>query len=249
MFRHRSAVLEFVLPPVLPVTGAAHFLRRGAVQRLYLAFTVAACFHLAAATLFLFRWSVEHVAPRRVVIINPGAMIEPPPLTTQPQAPMQAPDVIAPSSIGVPEPVEDFRAPAMTLPDNATLARAIDDADLTNLRRGVGDSVVIQLPPAQVDRSPGPGDFVAFEEPPELISVPAPVYPEMARGAELEGTVRVLALVGKDGKVKQVRTDDDLPMLREAALAAARQAAFRPALQQHRPVEVWVQIPMRFTLH
>jgi len=38
-------------------------------------------------------------------------------------------------------------------------------------------------------------------------------------------------------------------MLNEAAVDAAKQFVFRPALQQHRPVEVWVQIPMRFSLH
>jgi len=38
-------------------------------------------------------------------------------------------------------------------------------------------------------------------------------------------------------------------MLNDAALQAARRALFKPALQQHKPVAVWVEIPMAFTLH
>ena len=38
-------------------------------------------------------------------------------------------------------------------------------------------------------------------------------------------------------------------MLNDTAIEAAKKAIFKPALQQHRPVEVWVNIPIRFTLH
>ena len=41
-----------------------------------------------------------------------------------------------------------------------------------------------------------------------LIQIPAPVYPDMARQAEVEGTVMVRALVGKDGKVQDAFVTD-----------------------------------------
>jgi protein TonB len=84
---------------------------------------------------------------------------------------------------------------------------------------------------------------------PVLISMPPPVYPDMARQAEVEGTVMVRALVGKDGKVQDAFVTEGIPMLNDAAVAASKKAVFKPALQQHKPVAVWVQIPMRFTLN
>jgi len=38
------------------------------------------------------------------------------------------------------------------------------------------------------------------------------------------------------------------PMLNDAAVASAKTAIFRPALQQNRPVEVWVVMPITFKL-
>jgi TonB family protein len=38
------------------------------------------------------------------------------------------------------------------------------------------------------------------------------------------------------------------PSLDEAALASARQATFKPATKDGKPVAVWVQLPMRFAL-
>jgi len=64
----------------------------------------------------------------------------------------------------------------------------------------------------------------------------------------MEGTVMVRALVGKDGKVQKAFVTESLPMLDDAAVASVRGAIFKPALQQHKPVAVWVQVPMRFTL-
>jgi periplasmic protein TonB len=114
---------------------------------------------------------------------------------------------------------------------------------------GVGDGpVVVDIPQADPDAQSAPVDFQAFEEAPELITMPAPAYPELARQAGVEGTVVVRVLVGKDGKVQQAFIAESIPMLDESALLAARGAVFKPALQQHKPVAVWVHVPMRFTL-
>jgi protein TonB len=60
-------------------------------------------------------------------------------------------------------------------------------------------------------------------------------------------TLRVL--VGLDGRVKDVSVDRGSPLLDAAAIAAARQWVFTPALSNGRPVMVWVAIPVRFSLH
>ena len=76
----------------------------------------------------------------------------------------------------------------------------------------------------------------------------APEYPAIARSAMVEGTVLLHVLVGKDGKVRQVRVDSGPDMLREAAVACAKSAMFNPAIFNGKPVEVWVAFPVTFHL-
>jgi len=84
---------------------------------------------------------------------------------------------------------------------------------------------------------------------PEPVTRVSPVYPDLAREAGVDGTVNVQALVGKDGKVKDVRVVKSIPMLDEAAKAAVRQWVFKPALSNNKPVAVWVGVPVKFSLH
>jgi periplasmic protein TonB len=252
MTKHKTgaATLELILPGGFPVIGDAHPLRRHYVRRLYLAFSLAATWHLLAFSMFLLHYRSDSILiPKHTFIVHPEQIPPPPQLNPRTEPAVSLPQLVAPSTVGIPEPVADFRAEALTIPDIGEISRLIGTELTSGLNGGASDSFVVQLPPGAGSQSPLPGEFVAFEEKPILIDLPAPVYPEMARNAEVEGTVQILVLVGKDGRVKDARAGEELPMLREAALAAARQAVFRPALQQHRPVEVWVQMPMRFSLH
>jgi protein TonB len=90
---------------------------------------------------------------------------------------------------------------------------------------------------------------VYAEELPEVITKVNPVYPEMAREANVDGTVMVQALVGKDGKVHDVRVVKSIPLLDQSAQDAVRQWVFKPALANNKPVAVWVGVPVRFSLH
>jgi TonB family protein len=83
---------------------------------------------------------------------------------------------------------------------------------------------------------------------PELVTIPDPVYPALARESGTEGVVRVNVLVGRDGRVRDAKIVQSIPMLDEPAQASARAAIFRPALWNGNPVSVWVTIPIRFSL-
>ena len=112
-----------------------------------------------------------------------------------------------------------------------------------------GNGITIQ---AQVgDTLPALGDYVYFEELPVPITQITPTYPDLAREAGVEGTVMVNVLVGKDGRVIEVQVDKkrQVPMLNDAALAAARLWVFKPALSNNQPVAVWTAIPFNFRLH
>ena len=96
---------------------------------------------------------------------------------------------------------------------------------------------------------PDPHVFVAVEVEPKLVFIDQPVYPELAREAGVSGDVLVRVLVGVDGHVLQAFVLQSVPVLDEAALAAARTAVFKPALQSGQPVAVWVNVPISFQLY
>jgi protein TonB len=92
------------------------------------------------------------------------------------------------------------------------------------------------------------GEYVYVDELPEAIVQVAPVYPDAAREAGVEGTVLVRALVCRSGRVLDVTIMRSIPMLDAAAVDAVRQWVFKPALAQGEAVAVWVAVPVRFTL-
>ena len=98
--------------------------------------------------------------------------------------------------------------------------------------------------------APAPADtFFAFDELPVLLSITAPVYPDLARQAGIDGTVMVRVLVTRAGKVKEAFAVEGPEPLWAAAVDAAKTALFKPALQGDNPVEVWVMIPVTFSIN
>ncbi|HET6462475.1 MAG TPA: energy transducer TonB, partial [Candidatus Krumholzibacteria bacterium] len=104
------------------------------------------------------------------------------------------------------------------------------------------DSTLIEPPHASPYVTP-------WDDPPVLVSIDAPRYPEMVRDAGIDGTVQVRVFVALNGHVKDAYVVDGPAALREAALTSARTAYFKPAKQGSHPVEVWVVIPITFQLH
>jgi protein TonB len=83
---------------------------------------------------------------------------------------------------------------------------------------------------------------------PRPLSVPQPNYNANARAAGIEGKVRVRLTVDETGKVTDVSVIQGLGYgLDEAALVAAREATFEPAIQCGKPVRATFTISMRFT--
>ena len=85
---------------------------------------------------------------------------------------------------------------------------------------------------------------------PDAVARVSPDYSPLAIEMRVEGTVMVQVLVGKDGHVREARIapGTSIPLLNDDALEAAKKWQFTPALSNHRPVSVWVVIPMKFTL-
>ena len=237
--------------PRLPLTGEVHPLNRERWK--WLAWACGASLTLGIVLFAAwYAWShLERSEPvaREVRIVRYTELGVPPSLSQSVKPVIPRLDIaaaVAPPSIGVPEPVPDEMAQSPTIATVQEMTEALEPITVGGIGGGVGDSLVVE---DDVERSPGPDEFVAVEEEPVRISIKPPAYPDVARQAEIEGTVVVRALVGKDGKVKECLVLEGHPMLREAAIQSAKTAIFRPALMQQRPVEVWVIIPVTFKLH
>ncbi|GMV42381.1 MAG: hypothetical protein AMXMBFR64_40970 [Myxococcales bacterium] len=84
---------------------------------------------------------------------------------------------------------------------------------------------------------------------PRPLSIPQPRFPEAARAAGVQGKVRVELTVGAEGRVVKARVLQGLGHgLDEAALAAAREGRFEPAMQCGKPVPSTFVIAIRFTI-
>ena len=110
-----------------------------------------------------------------------------------------------------------------------------------------------KLDPVPAGVSPPVDDadpFVAVDKLPELEYYKAPRYPDLAREAGIEGTVRVKVLIGADGEVLSVDvlTSDVTASMERAALTAAQECRFLPGEQGMRPVKAYVIVPFRFSL-
>jgi periplasmic protein TonB len=81
-----------------------------------------------------------------------------------------------------------------------------------------------------------------------LIHDVAPQYPPEAGRARIEGTVVLMAVIGTDGSVKDVRVESGLPILTQAAIDAVKQWRYKPYLIDGEPVEVDSRITINFTL-
>ena len=82
-----------------------------------------------------------------------------------------------------------------------------------------------------------------------LINRVQPVYPPLARQTRVSGTVRLHAIISKDGTVQQLEVMSGHPLLVQAALDAVRQWRYRPTLLNGEPVEVDTTIDVIFSLN
>jgi protein TonB len=81
-----------------------------------------------------------------------------------------------------------------------------------------------------------------------LIHDVTPQYPPEAGRARIEGTVVLMAVIGTDGTVKDMRVESGLPILAQAAMDAVKQWRYRPYMVNGEPVEVDSRITINFTL-
>ncbi|HKB85036.1 MAG TPA: TonB family protein, partial [Ignavibacteriaceae bacterium] len=151
-------------------------------------------------------------------------------------------------TVGIPVPV-----PKTEVPPTQTIATQQEMSQVVSpkIETGIGNVRVTQDIKIEQnsDDEPPIDKFIPVEKLPELVVAVKPAYPEMAIRASLEGTVYVKVLVDKEGNPKKaviVKTDAEL--FNQPAIDAAMKSVFSPAIQNNKPVTVWVVVPFRFQI-
>ena len=83
----------------------------------------------------------------------------------------------------------------------------------------------------------------------QLIARIEPEYPRLAVQTKTEGTVRLHAIISRDGRITSLDVLSGHPFLVRAALDAVRQWRYRPTMLNGEPVEVETTITVIFRLH
>lgn len=180
----------------------------------------------------------------------------PPPAPERPKRALNRKPAPAPVAEAPPEPVA--KAALDNLPDfGVSLAGGVEGGGVA--LPSAQSNVLAAQPSAQraeplvkrVVKAPTPEAASDCDEPqakPKPKSVPQPAYTPQALEAGVEGKVRIQFTVDETGRVVDVRLLSGLGYgLDEAALAAARQATFEPAVRCGKPVSATFTVSMRFT--
>lgn len=192
----------------------------------------------------------EEEEPVYSVRIMKYSDLGPPPSITNSQA---APAVsvqgpVAKPTVGTPVPVPDAE-----INPEQTIATQEEMAAVGPIGEGTGDGGPVEIEQdVKIEDEGPPPDFVPVEKQPNPIpgNNPAPVYPEIARRAGVEGTVWVKIWVDKEGNPKKAQIlKSDAELFNQPAIDAAMKWKFTPAIMNNGPVAVWVSIPFKFRLN
>jgi protein TonB len=81
-----------------------------------------------------------------------------------------------------------------------------------------------------------------------LIHRVTPVYPLTAIKTRVSGVVRLAAVIGADGRIRELQVLGGHPFLVQAAVNAVREWVYRPTMLNGSPVEVMTDITVTFNL-
>jgi len=104
-------------------------------------------------------------------------------------------------------------------------------------------------PPPPRPKQTGPLRVGGNVQAARIINRVQPIYPPLARQTRISGTVRLHAIIGKDGMIQQLEVLNGHPLLQQAALDAVRQWRYQPTLLNGEPVEVDTTIDVIFSLN
>ena len=140
--------------------------------------------------------------------------------------------------VPIPDPTPDEPEPIRT-PDEIQPEIDLPETD-----------IIFDIPEGPPPSEPeGPIHVGGDVKAPNKLSAPQPQYTEIARKARIQGVVIVQAIINKQGEVTDVKVLKGLPMgLDQAAVEAIRKWKFEPATLNGKPVDVYYNLTVNFTL-
>lgn len=158
-----------------------------------------------------------------------------------------------PPEVEIPPPPEQISRPAVPV-----VAAAELEEDITIAPTTFEENPVENLPPPPSDASKI-GDqpvFTPYTVKPELknrrgaVQIVEKYYPQLLKDAGIGGTVQVWVFIDTNGQVEnsKVQKSSGNRQLDDAALRAAQEFSFTPALNRDKRVPVWINIPITFSV-
>jgi len=237
-------------------------------RRRWISLPLAIGLHLAGLTAFAFAsyWNVGpvtepdlnvvffDVALPQPLIQQGGGVSRPPVPTPVPQPAPPQPEVVRQPDLGdipdtpappAPGPTEESTFPGTDLTAPPGPGDPNGRSNSGNEIGVVNDGIPEPVPPA-VD---GPVYLTPEMSRPRALQPIQPRYTETARKAGVQGTVIVEAIIDEHGRATNVRVVRGLPMgLDRSAVEAIQQVTFQPAMRGGRPVKVYFNLTVNFTI-
>jgi periplasmic protein TonB len=183
--------------------------------------------------------TIEPLQVKPPAAIAPLTPVEPKKqVVEQPPAPAPPPTPVAPQ---VPPPAEPAPQPAPPVETEAAANMPSEEDPLP----------ATAAPTAQEAQQRDAEEQAAVTASVPLYHLnPPPVYPAVARRRNYEGTVVIDVLVDRQGRAAQVRIahSSGYEILDRSAVNSVKQWRFAPGRRFGQPVEMWVQVPVRFSL-
>jgi TonB family protein len=131
-------------------------------------------------------------------------------------------------------------APRPSQPNAADVNKeARNPASRPPVLSGPGRGSPSGVPPLKIDAKAADG---------KLLESPPVVYPEAARAAGIQGTVKLQVVIGKDGRVAEAMVISGNPLLAPAAIEAVNRRLYRSTLLNGQPVELVTEVELNFRL-
>lgn len=204
-------------------------------KTLRIAFAIAILFHIGLLIVHLPELT-KAAAPepeKKKVYVVQQVRFKPPP----PQKQQEIPKPKA-KKVPIPDPTPDEPEPIRT-PEELEPTVDLPETD-----------VVFDIPEGPPPSEPeGPIHVGGDVKAPVKVHAPSPEYTEIARKARIQGVVIVQAIVDKNGNVQNVKVLKGLPMgLDKQAVEAIKGWKFEPATLNGKPVDVYYNLTVNFTL-
>lgn len=105
-----------------------------------------------------------------------------------------------------------------------------------------------RVEPAAAPKPSGPVRVGGDVQLAKIVKQVMPIYPPLAKQARIQGVVRLLGVISKDGRIMNLQVLSGHPLLVNAAVDAVKQWIYRPTHLNGEPVEVIAPIDVHFTL-